>query len=211
MGGCHSHGLASPHLVSGVLRDHVGVNEIVFKQARRKSMLSSKNSLTGRKSSTSHASIEFCRRNVNQLIDLGLRRRSFQTARFLECHFEQGSMSLDDRILPRRFQISHHGKDPPGLAQVLKIGTELCALVHQNFHSITVGPELSQCGKGLGSRHVLPACALVVTCPMTDDVRQYCSHQHTDRECLCPNSCATNDVRQMRMTDKDTPHAQKKC
>ena len=27
--------------------------------------------------------------------------------------------------------------------------------------------------------------------------------------CLCPNSCATNDDRQMRMTDKDTPHAPK--
>ena len=25
------------------------------------------------------------------------------------------------------------------------------------------------------------------------------------RACLCPNSCATNDARQMRMTDKDTP------
>ena len=25
--------------------------------------------------------------------------------------------------------------------------------------------------------------------------------------CLCPNSCATNDARQMRMTDKDVPHA----
>ena len=24
--------------------------------------------------------------------------------------------------------------------------------------------------------------------------------------CLCPNSCETNDDRQMRMTDKDTPH-----
>ena len=24
--------------------------------------------------------------------------------------------------------------------------------------------------------------------------------------CLCPNSCATNDDRQMWMTDKDTPH-----
>ena len=32
MGGCHSHSLASPHLVSGVLSDHVGVNEIVFEQ-----------------------------------------------------------------------------------------------------------------------------------------------------------------------------------
>ena len=31
-GGCHSHSLASPHLGSGVLSDHVGVNEIVFKQ-----------------------------------------------------------------------------------------------------------------------------------------------------------------------------------
>ena len=27
--------------------------------------------------------------------------------------------------------------------------------------------------------------------------------------CLCPNSCATNDARQMSMTDKDTPHAPK--
>ena len=42
MGSCHSHRLASPHLVSGVLSDHVGVNEIVFEQARRKSKLSSK-------------------------------------------------------------------------------------------------------------------------------------------------------------------------
>ena len=32
MGGCHSHSLASPHLVSGVLSDQVGVNEIVFEQ-----------------------------------------------------------------------------------------------------------------------------------------------------------------------------------
>ena len=79
MGGCHSHSLASPHLVSGVLVDRVVVNEIVLKQARRKSKLSSKNSLTGRKSSTSHLSIEFCKREVNQLVDFGLRRRSFQT------------------------------------------------------------------------------------------------------------------------------------
>ena len=28
----------------------------------------------------------------------------------------------------------------------------------------------------------------------------------TKTACLCPNSCATNDGRQMRMTDKDTPH-----
>ena len=41
MGGCHSHSLALPHLVSGVMSDHVGVNEIVFEQARRKSKLSS--------------------------------------------------------------------------------------------------------------------------------------------------------------------------
>ena len=27
--------------------------------------------------------------------------------------------------------------------------------------------------------------------------------------CLCPNRCATNDDRQMRMTDKGTPHAPK--
>ena len=26
-------------------------------------------------------------------------------------------------------------------------------------------------------------------------------------ECLSPNSCATNDARQMRMTDEDTPHS----
>ena len=32
MGGCHSHSLASPHLVSGVLSDRVGVDEIVFEQ-----------------------------------------------------------------------------------------------------------------------------------------------------------------------------------
>ena len=32
MGGCHSHSLASPHLVSGVLSDHAGINEIVFEQ-----------------------------------------------------------------------------------------------------------------------------------------------------------------------------------
>ena len=32
MGGCHSHSLASPHLVGGVLSDHAGVNEIVFEQ-----------------------------------------------------------------------------------------------------------------------------------------------------------------------------------
>ena len=40
-------------------------------------------------------------------------------------------------------------------------------MVHDsNFHSVIVfGSELSQCGKGLGSCHVLPACALVVTCP----------------------------------------------
>ena len=31
--------------------------------------------------------------------------------------------------------------------------------------------ELSQCGKSLGSCHVLPACSLVVTCPMTYDVQ----------------------------------------
>ena len=57
-------------------------------------------------------------------------------------------MSLD-RILPWRFQISHNGKDTLGLAQVLKIGTKLCTLVHdQNFHSVTVfEPKLSQCGK----------------------------------------------------------------
>ena len=29
--------------------------------------------------------------------------------------------------------------------------------------------------------------------------------------CLCPNSCATSDDRQMRTTDEDTPHAPKKC
>ena len=64
---------------------------------------------------------------------------------------EQCSMSLNDGILPRRFQISHHGQDPPGLAQVLKIGTELCTLVYdQNFHSVTMfEPELS-----------CPACVL---------------------------------------------------
>ena len=28
--------------------------------------------------------------------------------------------------------------------------------------------------------------------------------------CLCPNSCATRDDRQTRMTDKDTPHAPKR-
>ena len=46
-------------------------------------------------------------------------------------------------------------------------------LVHdQNFHSIIMfEPELAQCGKGLASCHVLPACSLVVTCPVTDDVR----------------------------------------
>ena len=27
--------------------------------------------------------------------------------------------------------------------------------------------------------------------------------------CLCPKSCATRDDREMRMTDKDTPHAPK--
>ena len=32
MGSCHSHSLASQHLVSGILSDHVGVNEIVFEQ-----------------------------------------------------------------------------------------------------------------------------------------------------------------------------------
>ena len=82
-------------------------------------------------------------------------------------------MSLNDGILPGRFQISHHRQYPPGLAQVLKVGTKLCTLVHdQNFHSVIMfEPELSQCGKGLGSCHALPACALVVTCPMTDDVR----------------------------------------
>ena len=32
MGGCHSHSLASPHLVSGVLSDHVGINDIIFEQ-----------------------------------------------------------------------------------------------------------------------------------------------------------------------------------
>ena len=119
------------------------------------------------------ASIEFCKRKVNHLIDLSLRRRSFQTARFLECHFEQGSMSLNDRILPWRFQLSHHGQGTPGLAQVLKICTKFGTLVHdQNFRSVKVfEPELSQCGRGLRSCHVLPACALVVTCPMTDDVR----------------------------------------
>ena len=55
---------------------------------------------------------------------------------------------------------------------MLKLGTKLCTLVHdQNFHSIIVfEPELSQCGEGLGSCDVLPAGALVVTCPMTDDV-----------------------------------------
>ena len=69
MGSCHSHSTTSPHLVSGVLSDHVGVNEIVIEQARRKSNLSSKNSLIERKSSTSHAQIGFCKRNVNQLIE----------------------------------------------------------------------------------------------------------------------------------------------
>ena len=49
---------------------------------------------------------------VDQLIYFILRSRGFQTARFLECHFEQGSMSLDDGILPRRFQISHYRQDP---------------------------------------------------------------------------------------------------
>ena len=106
-------------------------------------------------------------------MNFGLRRRGFQTARFLECHFEQGSMPLDDGILPRRFKVSHHRQDTPGLAQVLKVGTKFCTPVHdQNFHSVIVfEPELSQCGKGLGRCHALPACALVVTCPMTDDVR----------------------------------------
>ena len=33
VGGGHSHSLASPHLVSGVLSDHVGINEIVLEQA----------------------------------------------------------------------------------------------------------------------------------------------------------------------------------
>ena len=56
---------------------------------------------------------------------------------------------------------------------MLKIGTKLRTLVRdQNFHSvIKFEPELSRCGKGLSSCHVLPACSLVVTCPMTCDVR----------------------------------------
>ena len=56
---------------------------------------------------------------------------------------------------------------------MLKVGTKFGTLVHdQNFHSIIVfEPELSQFGEGLGSCHVLPACTLVVTCPVTDDVR----------------------------------------
>ena len=59
------------------------------------------------------------------------------------------------------------------MAQVLKFGTKLGTVVHnQNFHSVMMfEAELSQCGKGLNSCHVLPACSLVVTCPMTDDVR----------------------------------------
>ena len=71
------------------------------------------------------------------------------------------------------FPISHHGHDTSGLTQMLKIGTKPCTLVHdQNFHSVIVfEPEPSQCGQGLSSCHVLPACSLVVTCPMTDVVR----------------------------------------
>ena len=43
--------------------------------------------------------------------------------------------------------------------------------------------------------------------PMMHDNDKTClTFQST---CLCPNSCATNDDRQMRMTDKDTPHAPK--
>ena len=44
-------------------------------------------------------------------------------------------MSLDEGILPRRFQISHHRQDTPGLAQVLKVGTKLCTLVHDQNDS----------------------------------------------------------------------------
>ena len=101
MGGCHSHSLASPHFVRSVLSDHVGSMKSSSSRLDGSRSCRPKNSLTGRKSSTSHASIQL--RKVNQLIDFGLRRRSFQTARFFEFHFEQGSMSLNNGILPRRF------------------------------------------------------------------------------------------------------------
>ena len=135
--------------------------------------MSSKNSSTGRKSSTSHSSIEFCKREVNQLVHFGLRRCNFQTARFLEAILNKSPCRSTTEVCHGVSKISHHRQDTPGLTQVLKVGTKLCTLIHeQNFHSVIVfEPELSQCGKGLGSCHVLPACSLVVTCPMTDDVR----------------------------------------
>ena len=43
--------------------------------------------------------------------------------------------------------------------------------------------------------------------PKMHDIDKTCFVFRT--ACLCPNSCATNDDRQMRRTDKDTPHAPK--
>ena len=155
--------------MSGVLSDHVGVNEIVFEYARRKWKLSSKKSLTGRKSSTSHASIEFCAnvKSINSLTSSSVVGASRLHA------FSNAILNKAPCRSTTGFQISHHRQDTSGLAQVLKVGTKLSTLVHdQNFDSIIVfEPELSQCGKSLGCCHVLPACSLVVTCPMTDDVQ----------------------------------------
>ena len=64
---------------------------------------------------------------VDQLVYFSLRRRGLQTARFLECHLEQGSMSLDDRVFATAFP-NHHGQDTSGLAPSLKVGTKFGAL-----------------------------------------------------------------------------------
>ena len=107
----------------------VGVNEIIFEYAQWKSKLSSKNSLTVRKSRTSHTSIEFCKRKVNQLIDFRLRRWSFQTARFLECHFGQSSM------FPRRqnFAMAFPNQSPQ--AGYLWIGTSVESRHETLYHA----------------------------------------------------------------------------
>ena len=67
-------------------------------------------------------------------------------------------MSLDDRVLLQRVQISHHGQDTSGLTQLLEVGSKFGALVHdQNFHGIS-------CCLSQNRRNVAKVSIAVMSC-----------------------------------------------
>ena len=88
------------------------------------------------------------------------------TRRLSSANVKSISSSTSDSVVGASGFATAFPSQPPQASKIL------LDFHNQNFHCVVMfEPESSQCGEGLCSCHVLPACSLVVTCPVTDDVR----------------------------------------